>query len=100
MTEKEYLEKISSENSTIVQLSKTDGWKVLREKLLDQISNIQTQIFKSDDFNEVRRLQERYNAFSFLLQMVGEAPNLLALSNRNLNDIKEIEQFNSEYALD
>lgn len=68
------------------------GWKVLQEHFNDVKQAVLDKILIEKDSNEILRLQERYRAFSSVLEAAEVLVEELKLRQQELQELEEFEQ--------
>lgn len=72
----------------VIQLKQHKGWNVVKEHFNKILEAIQLQLLKEEDSKKVLRYQERYRAFSSMLQAVDCLCKEKDVCERELDAIK------------
>ena len=83
----------------MVDMIHTDGWKIIKRTIDQACEAIRDSLSVVEEQKDILRLQERYRSLKTLVELVETHHSLLEYSRMDLQDLKNEQAFNDEFAL-
>ena len=88
------------QSSKVAAMMKHEGWQILSDHFQKILKVTQDQLLVESDVKQIRRLQERYRAFSSMIQAAHTFAFEREKCLQELASLEEHKKFNQDFGLD
>jgi hypothetical protein len=89
-----------AELSEVLETFKTQGWIYLEAKLSQQLRDISNELDEAEEFEKIRRLQERKKAYRSIVELVSSVKAEYDEATARLETLDIEQQQRDQYGLD